>query len=177
MTPDLAGPLPGPATPQANAVLRARLEHLITEYDRMRGNLATLRQRLAEARGDAKSEDGAVRVTVGPQGELRALEITPRAYRHLSPSELAAEIMRLTGNATESVREQMHEVMAPFLPAGVSYADVAAGNVDPATLTPSRPLTSEAMDDWLSALGQRAGSVQRESSGQPDGKGKREATQ
>ncbi len=111
MTPDLAGPLPGPATPEVNAALRARLEHLITEYDHMRANLATLRERLAQAQGEASSEDGSVRVTVGPQGELRALDITPRAYRHLSPSELAAEIMRLTGKATERVREQMHEVM------------------------------------------------------------------
>jgi DNA-binding protein YbaB len=164
-------------------MLRARLEHLITEYDHMRGNLATLRQRLATAQGEAKSEDGSVRVTVGPQGELRALEITPRAYRHLSPSELATEIMRLSGKATENVREQMQEVMAPFLPAGVSYADVATGKADPATLTPSRPLTSEAADEWLSALGQRARTGPHDGKGQPDGKsnpngtGKREAAQ
>jgi DNA-binding protein YbaB len=156
VSPDLSGPLPGPATPQVNAALRARLEHLLTEYDQMRGNLAQLRQRLAAAEGEAMSQDGSVRVTVGPQGQLRALEITPRAYRHLSPSELAAEIVRLADEATTKVREQLQEVMAPFLPAGVSYADAASGTVDPATLAPSRPLTPETVDDWLASLGQRA---------------------
>jgi DNA-binding protein YbaB len=166
--PDFPRPVDGPATPAVNAALRARLEHLMTEYDRMRGNLATLQQRLAQAEGDARSEDGSVRVTVGPQGELRGLEITPRAYRHLSPSELAAEIVRLAGKATQAVREQMHEVMAPFLPAGVSYADVAAGSIDPATLSPGRLLGGENLDEWLAGLGQRT------SGGQPSDKARHE---
>lgn len=155
MTPDFPGPLPGPATPQVNAALRARLEQLLGEYDRMRGNLATMQQRLASAEGEARSEDGAVRVTVGPRGELRALEIGPRAYRHLSPSELAEEIMRLARKASASVQEQLEEVMAPFLPAGMSYADAAAGNAEPAAWAPSRPVTNETFDEWFSRFGGR----------------------
>lgn len=153
MSPDVPGPLRGPATPEVNAALRARLEQLLGEYDRMRGNLAGLQQRLASAHGEASSQDGSVRVTVGPRGELRALEIGPRAYRHLSPSELAAEIVRLSGEATASVTGQLQEVMAPFLPAGVSYADAAAGNADLSAWAPPKPVTSENFDEWISGLG------------------------
>jgi hypothetical protein len=108
---------------------------------------------------------------------LRRLEITPRAYRHLSPSELAAEIVRLARKATEAVREQMHEVMAPFLPAGVSYADIAAGNVDPATFTPDRGLSSEALEEWLAGLGQRTPGGQPDGKGHPGAQGNRQAAQ
>jgi hypothetical protein len=61
--------------------------------------------------------------------------------------------------------------MAPFLPAGVSYADVAAGNVDPATLSPGRLLAGGSFDDWLAGLGQRT------RGGEPNGKGHEEAAQ
>jgi DNA-binding protein YbaB len=153
VTPDFSGPLPGPATPAVNAALRGRLEQLLGEYDRLRGNLATMQQRLASAQAEAKSDDGSVRVTVGPRGELRGLEIGPRAYRHLSPSELAAEILRLSTKATASVQDQLEEVMAPFLPAGVSYADAASGTADLSAWAPSRPVTNATFDDWIAGFG------------------------
>lgn len=169
MTPDFPGPQPGPATAQVNAALRARLEQLLGEYDRMRGNLATMQQRLASAQGEARSEDGSVRVTVGPRGELRTVEIGPRAYRRRAPSELAEEIMRLTKRATASVEEQLQEVMAPFLPAGVSYADAVAGNADLAAWGPPRPLTSENIGGWLSTFSGRGDGAGRGDNGKPEG--------
>src|SRR6266851_8367447 len=133
-------PDPGaPATPSANAALRARFEELLGEYDRVRANFAAMQQRLREARGEAKAQDGSVRVTVGPNGNLLSLTIEPRAYRRLSPSELAAEILELSGRAGRDVRGQLEEVMAPFLPKDVSYADVLEGRVDPAGWAPGQP--------------------------------------
>lgn len=129
------------------------MEQLLTEYDRMRGNLAAMQQRLATALGEAKSHDGSVRLTVGPRGDLRTLEIEPRAYRQHSPSELAEEILALTKQATNDVQRQLEEVMAPFLPTGISYADVAAGKADPAAWALRRPLTSETFDEWWSGIG------------------------
>jgi DNA-binding protein YbaB len=138
--------------------MRARFEELLTVYDRMRGNLEAMRQRMASAHGEAKSEDGAVRLTVGPRGDLRTLEIGPRAYRRLSPSELADEILTLAGKAITDVQAQLEEVMSPFLPAGMSYSDVAAGNVDPAAWAPGRPpVGGEDLSEWLAGFGLRRG--------------------
>ena len=153
MTPELPGPAVGPASPAVNAALRARMEQLLSEYGRLRGNLAAMQQRLATATGEAKTTDSSVRLTVGPRGELRTLEITPRAYRQYSPSELAAEILALTRRATDDVQRQLAEVMAPFLPTGVSYADAVAGRVDPAAWAPRQPLTAETFDEWWPGFG------------------------
>ena len=53
-----------PATPELNAALRARLEELLGEYGKVRGNLARMREKLAAAEGTASSPDGGLRVTV-----------------------------------------------------------------------------------------------------------------
>jgi DNA-binding protein YbaB len=143
-----------PATPEMNAALRGRLAELLGEYDRVRVNFAAMQQRLRDVRGEAHSRDGSVRLNVGPQGNLLSLHIEPRAYRRLSPSELAAEILELSGRACGDARSQMEEVLAPFLPKGVSYADVMAGQADPAGWAPRQPLTDDTFDAWWSGIGQ-----------------------
>lgn len=141
---------PGPATPELVSAMRARMEQLLGEYDSVRANLARLRSRLAEVEGSARSADGTIEVTVGSQGTLRALRIDPRAYRRLSPTELADEIVRLSGEAAGDARRQFADAMAPFLPPGVAYDQVADGSVDPADWAPRQPLTPASFDQWWS---------------------------
>jgi hypothetical protein len=43
--------------------------------------------------------------------------------------------------------------MAPFLPAGISYADAAAGNADLTAWVPPRPFNSENIGEWLAGFG------------------------
>ena len=126
------------------------MEQLLGEYDNVRANLARMRSRLAEVEGSARSADGGVELTVGPQGTLRALRIDPRTYRRLSPTELADEVVRLSGEALGDARRQLADVMAPFLPPGVAYEQVADGTVDPADWAPRQPLTPATFDHWLS---------------------------
>jgi DNA-binding protein YbaB len=144
---------PGPATPEMNAALRTRFEELLGEYDRVRANFAAMQQRLREVKGEAQSKDGSVRLTVGPQGNLLSLQLEPRAYRRLSPSELAGEILELSGQAGRDARGQLEQVMAPFLPTGVSYTDVMDGQADPATWAPKQPLSDDTFDAWWSGIG------------------------
>lgn len=141
---------PGPATPELVSAMRARMEQLLGEYDSVRANLAKMRSRLAEVEGSARSADGAIELTVGPQGALRALRIDPRAYRRLSPTELADEIVRLSGEAAADARRRLADVMTPFLPPGVAYDQVADGTADPADWAPRQPLTPATFDDWWS---------------------------
>jgi hypothetical protein len=143
----------GPATPEMIGAMRARMEQLLGEYDKVRANLAAMRARMRDAEGSARSKDGGIELTVGPQGALRALTIDPRAYRKLSPTELAEEILRLSAAATADVRRQLRDVMAPFLPPGVSYEQVADGSVDPGEWAPERPLTAETFDQWWATFG------------------------
>lgn len=136
------------ASPAANAALRARLEELLGDYEQLRRGVAAARERMRTMRGTAASTDGTIKVTVDPRGRLTGLDLDPRAYRRFSPSQLAAEIMRLAAVACDQVTGEMAEVMAPFLPDGISYADLMSGAVDPSAVTPQAPLTNETYDAW-----------------------------
>lgn len=142
----------GQATPELNAALRARVEQLLGEYGKVRDNLAAVREKLARTEGTARSADGGLQVTVGPRGELRGLQIDPRTYRRLSPSELAAEILRLSAEAADDAARHLEPVLAPFLPPGVSYQQVIAGQADAQSWAPPQDL-----GDWWSAMGIRPG--------------------
>src|SRR5262249_50057880 len=115
-----AGPSPvtTPSLPQTNAALRARLEDLLGEYERLRHQAGAAQQRMRALTGSARSSDGAVTVGVDSRSRLTTLDIDAKAYRRLSPSQLAAEIQRLYEQASADVTRRAAEVMAPFLPAG-----------------------------------------------------------
>ena len=130
------------------AALRARLDDVLAEYERMRRNAADTQRRVQAMRGTASTSDGTVRVTVDARGKPVAFDIEPRAYRRYSPSQLATELLRLVDEAAAQVTAEMADAMAPFLPAGVSYADLLSGKADPASLSPGAPLTDETFDAW-----------------------------
>jgi hypothetical protein len=136
---------PSPAT---NAALQARLDELLDEYDRVRTNVNAAQARMRTMSGSARSTDGTVVVTVDFRGNLTGLELTPRAYSRFAPSLLAEEILRLTDEARAQVTGAMGEVMAPFLPQGVDYAELMAGTADAAQLEFPTPLTDENYDAW-----------------------------
>jgi|SRR5215472_1437251 len=138
----------GPATPEINAALRARFEVLLDEYERIKDNASKLQRRLRDAEGAAASKDGAIRLTVGPRGDLRTLHIDPRAYRRLSPSELSAEILELSGAAAREVQAQLEQLVAPFLPPDLTYRQVADGEVDPASWRISQESLRRIFESW-----------------------------
>lgn len=72
----------------------------------------------------ARSADGMVTVTVGRHGQLRGVELNPRAYRNLSPTQLADAIMRQANAATAAVSEQSRQLLDPLMPDGLPYEDV-----------------------------------------------------
>lgn len=142
-----------------NEALKARLDQLLDDYDEVRRNLASAQARMRTTTGTAKSPDGTVTVTVDFRGALTGLELTPRAYNRYSPSLLAAEILRLADEARAQVTAEMGEVMAPFLPSGMSYADLMAGRADPSALGVEAPLTNENYDAWRARFSGRATTV------------------
>ena len=142
----------------ASAALRARLEELLGDYEQLRRGVAAAREQMRTMHGAAATTDGTINVTVDSRGRLTGLELTPRAYRRFSPSQLAAEIIRLTGAACDQVTGQMAEVMAPFLPDGIAYPDLLSGSADASAVTPAAPLTNETYDAWRARFRGQPGS-------------------
>ncbi|MEV1173000.1 YbaB/EbfC family nucleoid-associated protein [Nonomuraea sp. NPDC049784] len=90
------------------------LEQLVQEVNRQTEQLKKMQEKVRELSATARSKDGMVTVTVGPRGEVRTIELDPRVYRKLSPSELSASIVDQIGRATRQVSGDMKELMEPF---------------------------------------------------------------
>lgn len=92
------------------------LEQLVREVNQQTEQLRQMQERAQELSATATSQDGMVSVTVGPRGEVRTIELDPRVYRKLSPSELSASIVEQIRHATLQVSGEMKELMEPFVP-------------------------------------------------------------
>ncbi|MGN9846089.1 YbaB/EbfC family nucleoid-associated protein [Nonomuraea sp. H19] len=92
------------------------LDELTTEYEQQMRRVKDAYGRLADVEAIAQSGDGMVTVKAGPRGEARAIELNPRVYRKLSPSELSHEIMTQIQRATASVAARWNELMGPLVP-------------------------------------------------------------
>jgi DNA-binding protein YbaB len=136
------------ASASANAALKARLEELLGEYDRVRKNLTNAQARMKTMTGTAETTDHTVSVTVDFRGQLTDLRIEPRAYTRYSPSLLAERIMQLTKEATAKVTSEMGELMGPFLPKDLSYSDLMSGQTDLSAVSFGKPVTNENFDEW-----------------------------
>jgi DNA-binding protein YbaB len=124
------------------------MEELLGQYEQLKHNMSAARERMRAMSGSASSTDGSIKVGVDSNARLARLEIDPKAYRRFSPSQLAEEILRLHREATKDVTRRVGDVMAPFLPAGISYDDLVTGEADVSTWSPEQPLTDETFDGW-----------------------------
>ncbi|MFC7341448.1 YbaB/EbfC family nucleoid-associated protein [Saccharopolyspora griseoalba] len=97
---------------------RAEVDELLAEYRSSRERLAETHRALEAVTAEARSSDGAVRVVVGHQGVLREVVLAEDVYRRLRPAELAATVVRLTGQAAASAAERAAEILADVLPPG-----------------------------------------------------------
>ncbi|MEO3796468.1 YbaB/EbfC family nucleoid-associated protein [Nonomuraea sp. B10E15] len=90
------------------------LEQLVQEVNQETEQLKQMQERMRLLSATVTSKDGMVTVTVGPRGEVRTIDLDPRVYRKLSPSELSASIVEQIGRATRQVSGEMKELMEPF---------------------------------------------------------------
>jgi len=100
----------------ANRVLRERLADVHGRYTRLRSDLDDLQRRLATLRVSAESEDGLVRATVGPRGELAGLVLDRRVHRHLDAEQLAHTILATARRAAERSADEVQALLAGYLP-------------------------------------------------------------
>ncbi|GAA3472661.1 YbaB/EbfC family nucleoid-associated protein [Nonomuraea roseola] len=101
------------------------------EIGKLAGQINQQMAHIREAYGElsamehtACSVDGMVSVTVGRHGQMRGIELNPRVYRTLSPSQLADAIMHEVNKATAVVSEQSKQLLQPLMPESVPYEEV-----------------------------------------------------
>lgn len=111
------------ANRDANAALKARFADVYGQYERLRDGMGEMQTRLAELSVSATDTEDLIRATVGPRGQLTALEIEPRAYRVYEPHELAEAITKVVTEAAANAADAVQEVLGDYLPPGTGAMD------------------------------------------------------
>lgn len=120
--------MPYQADRDANRALRARFDEVYAQYQRLRSGLDELQQRLIRTRVSAESDDGLVRATVGPRGQLIELKLDPRIYRETNADALARKITKTIQTATERSIEHVQRIVAEYLPPDSGAVDFLKDN-------------------------------------------------
>lgn len=140
------------STPDPDELLR-QLDPGIAE---LKAKAEQAQEQLVSSSATKRSPDGAVSVTVGPGGNLTGLELTERAYQQ-SPTQLAALIMRLSGQAQQQVAAVMMEAFTGLVGPNSPALDVLTPFLPPAPddQEPEAPQTNpdEAFDQHPSGYG------------------------
>jgi len=101
----------------ANHALRDRLAEVYGQYARLRSDMDDLQRRLAALRVSFESDDGLVRATVGPRGQLVDLSLDRRIFREADSDRLARTIVATVQAASAQTAGQIEEMLAGYLPA------------------------------------------------------------
>jgi DNA-binding protein YbaB len=113
-----------------------QIEELLAEYRDAREQAVETRRRINEVQATATAPRQVVKITVGAQGQVTALEFPTAAYRNLPPKELSKVIMATLEQARAQALSAVSEVTLGRLLDGVSPADLLQGRVDPQSLLP-----------------------------------------
>lgn len=93
------------------------------ERERMVRAVRSVQRELAAVEATAETDDGMVTATVGPRGELRALELDPRVYRTRDPDELAEDILRTVRSAEDDAAHAAYDAATEVLPPHTRFED------------------------------------------------------
>ncbi|MEU4232689.1 YbaB/EbfC family nucleoid-associated protein [Nonomuraea sp. NPDC026600] len=100
------------------------LRQLVQEVDQQTEQVKEMHRKVRDLTGSAQSDDGMVTVTVGPQGELRAVDFDPRVYRELTPTELAVCVVEQAAIATQRVSAELRTLAGPMVAEDVPFEDL-----------------------------------------------------
>lgn len=126
-----------------------QIEDLLEQYRRQREEAAETRRRINATTATATAPRQTVKVTVGAQGEVTAIEFPTGAYRRMAPKELADVLLTTLQQARSEALEGAAGVLAGELPPGVTVADLLQGRVDPGALLPEDPAMPDSVRDYV----------------------------
>ncbi|MGW4105296.1 YbaB/EbfC family nucleoid-associated protein [Streptomyces sp. NPDC004976] len=110
--------------------LEKRLEKAMAELQAAQEAIARTERELRQASFAVLSSDRAVRVTVGPQGELTKIEFLEKKYRDMSPQGLAASVLEAATAARLKINRHVMKAMAPFTEPSAGVPELKGFEVD-----------------------------------------------
>lgn len=127
--------------------LPPRVTAMLKTFEERAAKIGQMRDRMADLHGSAYSRDGAITVTVAPNGALLDIRFSPKiaGYSHQA---LAMEVMEVVRRATEQAAAQMEEQMGEAL--GEDYErfkSAMSGEDMPAPISPEN-LLRDIEDRW-----------------------------
>jgi DNA-binding protein YbaB len=129
---------------------QAHIDELLEQYREKRAQLKDLQRTMSEMGATVTTEDEMITVTVGPQGRLASLELNPRVYRKLAPSELAEAVLAAVREASAQVDGQVRAALEPMMS---DRDDGDEGGFDLSKVLPERP---DDLDAFREKYGLRA---------------------
>ncbi|WP_354637682.1 YbaB/EbfC family nucleoid-associated protein [Kitasatospora camelliae] len=126
-----------------------RIDELMEEYRSRRAAAGDLQRRLREISATATAPRQTVKVTVGAQGELTAVEFPTGAYRRLAPAELAEAVLTAAREARQQALGLAGEAIAAHLPPEVQASDFLQGTADLTALLPEEPPVLDAVRAYV----------------------------
>lgn len=91
-----------------------RLDRMLRSFQEQASKAAQLKEKLGELRGQGRSADGSVTVTVAPSGAVLGLQLSPAAMRR-THVQLQQDIMAAIRQATQQASAQVQETVRPVL--------------------------------------------------------------
>ena len=129
--------------------LTKELDHLLEEYRERRAAAGERQRRIQAISATAVAPRQAVKVTVGVQGDLTAIEFPTGAYKRMTPNELAEAIIGASREAKAKAMESCKELVAPMLPAGLNFLDLIQGKADLAQVLPAEPPMPDLVREYV----------------------------
>ncbi|SFR22388.1 YbaB/EbfC DNA-binding family protein [Lentzea waywayandensis] len=93
---------------------RAQIEQKIRAFQEQAARAGQLKDKIAELRGQARSGDGSVTVTVAPSGAVLGLQLSPNAMKY-SHTQLQQEILATIRAATQQAAQALQDTVTPVL--------------------------------------------------------------
>lgn len=93
---------------------RAQLQEKIRAFQEQAAKAGQLKDKISELRGQARSGDGSVTVTVAPSGAVLGLQLSPNAMKY-SHTQLQQEILATIRAATQQAAQMLQETVVPVL--------------------------------------------------------------
>jgi DNA-binding protein YbaB len=140
------------------------LDQLLEEYRKRRAEAGERQRKIQEISATAVAPRQTVKVTVGAQGEITALEFPTSAYKRMAPNELAEAILGAAREAKGKALEAYKELMTPMLPAGLNFLDLVQGKADLAAAIPAEPQMPDVVREYVEH-GRMAGNERRDDRG------------
>ncbi|MFJ9409139.1 YbaB/EbfC family nucleoid-associated protein [Streptomyces sp. NPDC101393] len=126
-----------------------QIEDLLAEYRDAREKTVETHQQISEIQGTAVAPRQVVKVSVGGQGQVTALDFPTGAYRNMAPKDLSRVILATLEEARGKALAQAMEVGMGGLPEGMTPADMLSGNFDPRDLLPKDMKLPEAVREYI----------------------------